>query len=71
MADYSFPSIICTGGIQAVAGSVLGMNYKNSELDFDNFINDAAYCLDAPESIPAGSVLYCDGFVAQRWAMRF
>lgn len=49
-----FPEVICTGGIEGMAGSWLAMS-QQVQLEPWALVESAG-CLDAPQSLPAGSV---------------
>lgn len=56
MSSNAYPSILATGGLEGVAGSVMAMDQSRFELDADAVYIDCAGCIDAPQSLPAGAL---------------
>lgn len=66
LSPVDFPMTVgVTGGLEQVVGSMLAMERPDHVLLFD-----AAYCLDAPQSVPAGAHYAYNEQPAQRFSQR-
>jgi hypothetical protein len=61
MIKFVFPCILATGGLEQVACTSMALDQQHYALTMPDLCCLVAGCLDAPQSIPAGSSTYRSG----------